>query len=61
MYLIEYNEIGKPYKITANPLMGLAGIYVDKLPKTIEELLSNNSVSEFTDENNKKYYIVKGE
>ena len=59
MYAIEYNEQGKPYKITVNPSMGLAGIYVDKLPISIEDLLSSNSVEEFTDENNEKYYIIK--
>jgi hypothetical protein len=61
MYLIEYNAQGKPYKITPSPAMGLGGIYVNELPVALEELLSNNSVDEFTDENNKKYYIIKGE
>lgn len=61
MYAIEYNEIGKPHKIIPNPVKGLGAIYVDKLPIPIEDLLSNNSVEEFTDEDNKKYYIIKGE
>ena len=58
MYLIEYNEEGKPYKITPSPEKGLGGVYVDSLPITIEELLEAQTVEEFT-ENNKKYYIIK--
>jgi len=34
-------------------------MYVDKLPIALEDLISNNSVDEFTDENNKIYYIIK--
>ena len=59
MYLIEYNEQLKPYKITPNPKLGLGGMYVDELPIPIEDLISNNSVLEYTDQDNKKYYIIK--
>ena len=59
MYLIEYNEQGITYKITPNPDKGLGGIYLNSLPISIEDLISNNSVDEFTDNNNKKYYIIK--
>lgn len=58
MYLIEYNEQGKPYKITPDPVKGLGGIYVNILPVSIEDLLENQTVEEHT-ENNKKYYIIK--
>lgn len=57
MYLIEYNEQGKPYKITVEPQEGLAGLYLDKLPIDLETMIAKNLVIE---EIKNKTYIIKG-
>ena len=59
LYLLKYNEQGTLDVILPDPEMGLAGIYVTKLPIEIDEMMELSLVDELTDENNKKYYKLK--
>jgi len=56
MYLLKYNEQGDIDVILPDPEWGLVGIYVSKLPISIEKQIEQASVEELTDENNKIYY-----
>jgi len=61
MFLLEYDELGDLEQITPDAPYGLIGAYVDKLPVTIEVMLESGVVEELTNENNIKYYKIKGE
>jgi len=56
MYLLEYNEQGQISVITVDPPRGLAGVYVNKLPMDLEELLERDLIEQI--EPNK--YKIKG-
>ena len=56
MYLLEFNAKGVVYKITPDAPPNLNGIYVDKLPTSIEKLKETFNEIE---EGNTKYYIKK--
>lgn len=60
MYLLEYNEQGKIYKITPSPSWGLVGVYVNDIPVSIATMLEEQTVEQIT-EDNKIKYIIKGE
>lgn len=57
MYLLEYNELGELDKITPDAPFGGIGIYVKKLPMTIEEQLQQGSI-ELIEEDTKIYYKI---
>jgi len=56
MYLLEYNEQGHISVITVDPPRGLAGVYVNKLPMDLEELLERDLIEQIET----KKYKIKG-
>ena len=60
MYLIEVNELGVPDKITPNAPPRLNGIYVDKLPISIEEMLEKGIAEQVTEQDKIYYKIIGG-
>jgi len=60
MYLLEFDNQGVLEKITPNAPLHLVGVYVDKLPISIEDMLEQDSIEQVT-EQDKIYYKIKGE
>jgi hypothetical protein len=60
MYLLEYNELGVLDKITPDAPYGLAGAYVNKLSISIEDLLSQGTIEQVTEQDKIYYKIIGG-
>ena len=59
MYLLEYTELGVLDKITPNAPPHLVGMYLNKLPISIEDMLSQGTI-ELVTEQDKIYYKIIG-
>ena len=60
MYLLEYNTQGVLEKITPDAPSGLVGMYVNKLPISIEDMLTQGSIEQATEQDKIYYKIIGG-